>query len=257
MAKIIFLDFDETLYSHVTNRIPESAAIAVNKARENGVKVFLCSGRSLSEMDYFDISSVQLDGMIANNGQIGYDGNNNVLFDYPIGGELKKLILEKFNSKTVPMILNTKNTVMCNFINENLIAVQKEINSPLPPIKEYEGEDFYMASAFYSNEKDWDDLLQLKQFANITYWHDGAVDIVPNNVSKAVGIQRILDLFNIDKEDAMGIGDSENDIQMLQYCGTAIAVEKAMDSVKQVADYVCPDIDHDGIYEAFKHYKII
>lgn len=44
---------------------------------------------------------------------------------------------------------------------------------------------------------------------------------------------------------------------MLQYCGTAIAVEKAMDSVKQVADYVCPDIDHDGIYEALKHYKII
>lgn len=257
MVKIIFLDFDQTLYSHITNCVPESAAKAVNAAHDKGIKIFLCSGRSLCEMDAFDTSMVKIDGMIANNGQIGYDKDNKIIFDYPINDKLKEIIINKFNKHTVPMILNTKNYTMCNYINDDLIAVQNEINSPLPQVKAYENEDIYMASAFYTDEKDWDDLLAIKDMANITYWHDGAVDIVPNDASKAIGIDRILKYYNIDQKDSMGIGDSENDIEMLKCCGISVAVGKAMDSVKEVADYITTDIDEDGILNALKHYEII
>ena len=77
------------------------------------------------------------------------------------------------------MFLNTDKDVFANFINEQVIKTQSDINSPLPQVREYNGEKFYMSSAFYNNKYEWSDLLSLEKYANITYWHDGSVDVVP------------------------------------------------------------------------------
>ena len=49
MIKAIFLDFDSTLFSHVTKKIPDSAYEAVLKAQKNNIKVFLATGRDIKE----------------------------------------------------------------------------------------------------------------------------------------------------------------------------------------------------------------
>lgn len=45
MGKIIFLDVDGTLVDY-ENHLPESAVLAVRKARESGHRVYICTGRS-------------------------------------------------------------------------------------------------------------------------------------------------------------------------------------------------------------------
>ena len=62
MGKIIFLDVDGTLVDY-ENRLPESAVLAVGKARENGHRVYICTGRSKAEV-YENIWEIGLDGMI-------------------------------------------------------------------------------------------------------------------------------------------------------------------------------------------------
>lgn len=257
MIKIAFFDFDQTLYSHFSNSIPASAIEAINKLRANGIKVFICSGRSLCEMDNFDLSAITIDGMIGNNGQVAYDSNLNVLYDHPIDGLLKEKIIEKFKEKKVPIFLNTDRDVFASFINEAVIKTQVDINSPCPQVREYSGEKFYMCSAFYDNEEEWEDLDSIKQLANITYWHDGAVDIVPNTSSKANGIKEILEIYGIDRQETIGFGDSENDIDMMKFCKIGVAVGNAQDDVKYVADYITTHIEEDGIYNACKYYKLI
>ncbi len=49
MGKIIFLDVDGTLVDYEGN-LPESAVEAIRKARENGHKVYICTGRSKAEV---------------------------------------------------------------------------------------------------------------------------------------------------------------------------------------------------------------
>ena len=49
LSKYIFLDVDGTLYSPKLGEIPESAMEAIRLAREEGHKIFLCTGRSLAE----------------------------------------------------------------------------------------------------------------------------------------------------------------------------------------------------------------
>ena len=46
--KILFFDIDETLLSHRTLGVPESAKRAIKKAKENGHLLFINTGRTIS-----------------------------------------------------------------------------------------------------------------------------------------------------------------------------------------------------------------
>jgi len=64
--KIIFLDVDGTIIDY-DNHIPESAVVAIRKAREKGHLVYVCTGRSKAEMPP-EIWDIGFDGMIGGNG---------------------------------------------------------------------------------------------------------------------------------------------------------------------------------------------
>lgn len=52
MGKIIFIDVDGILLDY-ENKLPQSAVKAIQQARTNGHKVYICTGRSKAEVyDY-------------------------------------------------------------------------------------------------------------------------------------------------------------------------------------------------------------
>ena len=66
MGKILLIDVDGTLVNY-ENQLPASAANAIRKARANGHKVYICTGRSKAEV-YPNLWEIGLDGMIGGNG---------------------------------------------------------------------------------------------------------------------------------------------------------------------------------------------
>ena len=66
MSKILLIDIDGTLVDY-ENRLPASAVEAIRKARANGHKVYLCSGRSKAENKQ-EIWDIGIDGYIGGNG---------------------------------------------------------------------------------------------------------------------------------------------------------------------------------------------
>ena len=77
MRRIIFIDVDGTLVDY-ENHLPESAVLAIRKARENGHKVYICTGRSKAEV-YQTIWDIGLDGMIGGNGSYVEDNGEVIL----------------------------------------------------------------------------------------------------------------------------------------------------------------------------------
>ena len=256
-VKAVFLDFDGTVYSHVSEGIPRSTIEAVRLLKEKGILVFLCSGRALPEMDDFDISELDPDGMILTNGLMAVDRNNEIIYDIPLKGELKERLIEIFRRKKIPIYFSTIDQIFLNFISDIVIRVQNAISSGIPPVKEYEGEPFYMASAFIDSEESYEEMMSLKDIAEITYWHEGAVDIVPKGISKPLGIDKVLEKHSIPLEASLAIGDGENDADMLRHCAIGIAMGNSCNEAKEAADYVTEDIDADGVWLALKHYGII
>ena len=65
-----------------------------------------------------------------------------------------------------------------------------------------------------------------------------ALMVLPRGVDKASGLLAALAELGIDPEDAVGVGDAENDLAMFDACGLAVAVANALPSVKERADRV-------------------
>ena len=56
--------------------------------------------------------------------------------------------------------------------------------------------------------------------------------------------------------ETVAMGDSENDLPMLEYADISIAMGNGVKEVKEKADYVTDKIDNDGLYKAFKYLKL-
>ena len=55
-------------------------------------------------------------------------------------------------------------------------------------------------------------------------------------------------------DEVMAVGDSENDIEMLREAGLGIAMGNASDEVKEVADEITLDNEHEGVAAAIGKY---
>ncbi|WP_058909881.1 Cof-type HAD-IIB family hydrolase [Entomohabitans teleogrylli] len=65
----------------------------------------------------------------------------------------------------------------------------------------------------------------------------GFVDLIIPGSHKASGLQRLMDRWGIAAQQAVAIGDSGNDLEMLELVGWSFAMENAAPAVKQVARY--------------------
>lgn len=70
--------------------------------------------------------------------------------------------------------------------------------------------------------------------------------------SKSHGAQIICDYLKTDKKYAVAFGDGMNDIDLIRWAGTGVAMGNASDKVKAEADIVCGDIANDGIAAAIR-----
>lgn len=256
MVKAVYLDFDGTLYSHKSNCVPKSAIEAIKTLRKNNIKVFLCTGRSPAEMNYFELGDIKFDGYIFNNGQIVFDQDKNIIYKQAIEGKLKEILVKIFNENLMPTLFVTIDDLYLNHVDDNVIASQNNINSPIPEIKKYGGEPIYMCSIFLKDKKDLDKY-NINEYGEITYWQNEAVDICPKNVSKVTGIKEANKHFGFEFDEVMAIGDGHNDMEMIKACGVGVCLGNGKDEVKNISDYVTTDIDEDGLYNAFKHYGLI
>ena len=71
-----------------------------------------------------------------------------------------------------------------------------------------------------------------------------------SHVSKGIAANYFCRIYSLNKSRVMAIGDSYNDLEMLQEVGVSVAMENAPIEVKNVARYVVADVNRDGVEEA-------
>jgi Cof subfamily protein (haloacid dehalogenase superfamily) len=77
-----------------------------------------------------------------------------------------------------------------------------------------------------------------------------AVDFTHPEVNKGTAVARVAAGAGVDTGDCVAIGDSHNDLPMLQACGLAIAMEGAPPEVIAAADHLVPSVESDGLARA-------
>jgi len=87
-------------------------------------------------------------------------------------------------------------------------------------------------------------------FIGWTAW----LDLAPEGVTKASGLQLVCDKLGVDAADVLAIGDGRNDIELLRWAGRGVAMGQAPDSVKAAADHVVAAVTEDGAADELRRW---
>lgn len=275
MRKYIFLDIDGTLFSTKIGSIPKSADRAMELARKNGHKLFLCTGRSLAEVVKY--LNTDVDGFVLGAGSMVYVEGKRI-YDHPIDPAAISRIKRTVKQTGLGYSLEGTAGAYCSpegyesllyYFSAGEKDRQKQIakcmeNCTYPEtFGSEENDSIYKVCAF---GKSWEPLYpKLKEklespfiLTKVLELEDFVIgEITDRNISKGNGIDKVLDHYEAAAFDAIGIGDSANDIPMFRHCGTSIAMGNSTPETKEAASYVTSDILEDGIWNAFVHEGLI
>ncbi len=277
MGKIIFIDVDGTLVDY-ENNLPDSAVEAIRKARDNGHRVYISTGRSRAEV-YDDIWDIGLDGMIGGNGSYVED-HGVVVMHQLITYEQCRRIVDWLHSRKLEFYLESNNGL---FASEHF---EEKAESTIQEYTRRKGkndadkmtvrkvfpemifggnlyrDDLNKVSYLLSSYEDYiETKKQFPDMQNGTWGGAGETalfgDIGIKDITKANAIEHLLRYLNAEQKDTIAFGDAAIDIPMLAYCAYGVAMGNGGREIKAMADYVTDDVDKEGLYKAFVHLKLI
>jgi hypothetical protein len=276
-GKLIFFDIDGTLVGF-DGKIPKSTYKALDMARNNGNKVFICTGRSKCQI-YDFLIDYGFDGIIAATGAyVEYEGK--VIHHDTIGEENVARLVKYFDQENIAFALQAANSqisstenleIMKELINKQLKASGRDDNPNVfadavraddlvinPSKYAYAEKAIYYASA--RSLKEVSDALSPYFDVTASSFEkpdETSGEVTMAGINKAFGMKVIGDYLGFAREDMIAFGDGPNDIDMLEYAGTGVAMGNAGEYTKSVADMVTDRIENDGIYNALVKLGII
>lgn len=82
------------------------------------------------------------------------------------------------------------------------------------------------------------------------------LEILNKKVNKGAGVKALADTLGLTADEVMTLGDQENDIAMIEFAGTGVAMGNAIDSVKAIAQYVTKTNMEDGVAHAIEKFVL-
>ncbi len=272
--KLIFLDIDGTLLPPGEMLVPPSTVEAMRKARANGHKLFLCTGRNLRMtrplLDY------GFDGAVCSAGGYVFCGDK-VLVDLPMAPELAAGVRAVLERHGVECTLETRDATYSGMemmkrwsfthaaadgpLNSEAARWRKamEDGMNLTPLAEYKGEPVYKIVFIAEHAHDLDEAKQLygDRFVFCESKLDGLDggfvngELINRQFDKGRGIAAICKYLNRSLADTIGFGDSDNDLQMTDVAGISVCMANGSENLKRRCDRIAPSVYDDGIAKEF------
>ena len=259
--KVLFFDIDGTLIS-VSNgikEIPEGVKKELKRLQGLGHKIFVSSGRPKGMINEV-IASAGFDGYIlANGGHVEIDGKS--IFEDRMDYELVSKAVEMLDELECEYMLETSDRIYIDPSFKVLYDFFADIGDGHIFTFEFDKEEVLHRTIKIEMNVSDKDRERVEDYIHNHFGYvinfdehgsDNAFEMYSPTISKAVGIQKVLDYFGLSKEDSYAFGDGVNDIEMIEYCGTGVAMGNAVESLKEVADIVCLPILEDGLEKILK-----
>ena len=260
MIKAVFLDVDGTLTSLETRAIPESAIKAISMARQNGVKIFIATGRhTLMPQERGLISDMEFDGYVAINGQLCHLHDNTPVFTLPLDAGDARLVLDACDRCNFPCLMVGLDKMGVTAKTARVEEFHRMVDIEVPPVisaAEFGSDQIFSLMPYVDTDEEPLVLAGLKNSTSAR-WSALATDIIPAESGKEKGIEIFLNRFNIKREECMACGDGDNDISMIRYAGVGVAMCTGRPGAISAADFVAPAPIDDGLYYTFKKFNII
>jgi Cof subfamily protein (haloacid dehalogenase superfamily) len=256
MIKAIFLDIDGTMVSFNTHRVPENTKKVLRKARSNGVKIFVATGRHRSDINNLD--DLEFDGYITLNGGYCFTGDEVIFKKHIPREDVEAFVRYSEDVEPIPCIFMEADRISANMENEYMVSMMGRVKfqvRPIVPARELISKKIFQLTAFFPSERE-DGIMKRLSGCTATRWYPTFADIVARGVDKSAGLEKTGAHFGVSAAEMMAIGDGGNDISMIKYAGTGVAMGNADEEVKRAADYITTSVDDDGVGNALRHFGV-
>ncbi|MBS4190441.1 HAD family phosphatase [Bacillus sp. FJAT-49705] len=279
----IAIDLDGTLLNH-QNEISEENIKAIKYAQENGIEVVISTGRA-----HFDVQSISEKAGISTS-VIGTNGSTIHSKD---GKKVSSITIEKDRVEDIVKWLDERNYYYEVFTDKAIYTIKKgreqfqnEINrfksldldedmKELVEVAERQFDQFgYVLVDNYhdilNQEEEFLNILacsfdkkkleeawnQFKEFNELMVVSsaDHNIEMTNNNASKGSALEKLAFLMNGSLDQAMAIGDSNNDVSMLQKVRYSVAMGNANDDIKAICTMTTLSNDKNGVAHAIYKY---
>lgn len=241
----IFLDIDGTLMDG--DNIPEENVKSIIRAREMGHKVFINTGRSFGYIPQ-KVLELPINGFVAGLGKhIVYEGKT--LRSSVVPKNVLKEVTDYCKAKGKRLIFEGETE--CLYFNCPP-EMGKRVESPEDFDTVYKNVRITKVT-FYEKMVSEEDMNFLKNFFHAVKY-DEYVETVCKGYSKARGIKIVENLLRIKHEDTVAVGDSLNDLEMMEYAHTSIAMGNAVGEIKKLADFITTNVEEAGVAHAIERY---
>ena len=260
--KVLFFDIDGTLiwsYGGI-QEIPQGVQKELKRLKEQGHKLFICSGRPKAMLDqkWWDGT---FDGYVLNNGgYVEIDGKSiyENRMDYELclktANMLEELHCDYMIATANHLYIDPSYKELYNFFVQNghfkdLFTTKFDRNEVLKRAIKIEAN-------VTNNDREKIENYIKNDFGYVInfdeHGSDNAFEFYSPTISKATGIQKVLNYYHLDQDDTYAFGDGENDLEMIEFCRVGVAMGNACDLLKAKANIVCKSIVDDGLEDVLK-----
>ena len=253
--KLIALDMDGTMLDGEGRLTPRLKA-AFAAAQSMGVRIVAATGRMYpSAMTHLSEAGIKSASIFYNGALIRDTEDGRTIYERRVGKELTAEILNFFRER---------GWYIQAYSDDRLIVVDDRDER----CRYYEKLSEQKAVAY--GEKFWECGLDSSKLLGISF--DGEeftrmgrevreafgeriyqattwgtfLEIAHPSVNKASALARVCGYYGVPREEAAAIGDGVNDIEMIKWAGTGIAMENSKEIVKAAADIIAPPNTEDG-----------
>lgn len=247
-VKIAFFDIDGTLIDMDTKVISEKMLYTLRQLRERGILICIATGRSPVMLPKFE--GLAFDAYLTFNGACCYNEKEKI-FSNPLRREDVQTILENAAKMHRAVSVATVDRLAANGKDRDLAEYYAFSKTELEVAEDFEqaAKEEVFQIMMGCRKGEYGLVLENTENVKIAAWWDRAVDIIPADGGKGVGVRKVLEYYHIPKEDAIAFGDGDNDMEMLEAVGTGVAMGNASDRLKAAADDLCGHVADDGIYD--------
>lgn len=275
--KLIALDIDDTLLNS-EKKITAKTYEALIAAQKQGVKIALVSGRPHQGLKAL-AEKLQLKTyggyLVSYNGSLVYDlAQDKRLFNQALDPELAQAIFNHLEKFDVYPFLDVGSY---SYVYDAYADIGVEFPPGFPNVVAYETRNcnFKICEVDHLADKVQPegvnkvlvagnpDYMQENVEAMVAPFKDQVttafsapfyLEYTDQGIDKGHALKEAFEPLGITSENIIAFGDNENDLAMIKYAGVGVAMGNAVAAVKDVADFITDDCDHDGIAKALEKY---
>ena len=272
--RVIILDIDGTLVNSEKQMMPETKA-ALIKAQENGIKIILASGRptqGLVDLGH-ELRMAEFNGLF-----VSYNGSKIVdfktmetVFNQPLSVDEGKAVLEHMKQFDVMPMIDKGDHMHVNdafgrikYKGEDFDIVRHEGHGnkyllceqhDLAEFLDYEVNKILTAGEPDYLQANYKRMMEpFKETLSCMFTADFYFEFTAKGIDKAHALNTVLKPMGYTEDEMIAFGDGMNDLSMLKYVGTGVAMGNAVCEVKENADHVTASNDEEGIAKALYKY---